>query len=239
LTHNQNYAEKVALFLRRLADETTGYPATFAAVNTSEPQEGGCWQQMAIAYDAILDANVLSAPDQRSIEHAFRLYLHRIETILDVGNVGNWNVAADTAGLFCSLALGDLSAAHRYLYGPCGFEDFVTKGIMDDGWWWEGATSYNFWVASELTQCALVCQPWGIDLLHHEFPVNFSQKCELTSAVHRWLVSRSPRERRHQSRRASRRSHRHARCEWRERFANLWLQRAGRRRGDVPHGRAV
>ncbi|HZI31944.1 MAG TPA: hypothetical protein VFF11_06365, partial [Candidatus Binatia bacterium] len=180
LTRNTNYAAKVALFLRRLADETNGYPATFAAVNTGEPQEGECWQQIAIAYDAILDANILSQQDQRSIEHTFRLYLHRIETILDVGNVGNWNVAADTAGLFCSLALGDLSAAHRYLYGPCGFEDYVTKGIMDDGWWWEGATSYNFWVASELTQCALACQPWGIDLLHHEFPANFSPKTIIT-----------------------------------------------------------
>ena len=180
LTRNTNYAEKVAQFLRRLADQKLGYPATFAAVDTGEPQEGECWQKIAIAYDAVLDANVLSDQDQRSIEHTFRLYMHRIETILDVGNVGNWNVAADTAGLFCSLALGDLSAAHRYLYGPCGFEDYVTKGIMDDGWWWEGATSYNFWVASELTQCALACQPWGIDLLHRQFPANFSPKTIIT-----------------------------------------------------------
>ncbi len=180
LTRNTNYAEKVALFLRRLANGKTGYPVTMAAVNTGEPQEGECFQKIAVAYDAILDANVLSAQDKRSIEHTFRLYLQRIETILDVGNVGNWNVAADTAGLFCSLAMGDLSAAHRYLYGPCGFEDYVTKGVMDDGWWWEGATSYNFWVASELTQSALACRPWGIDLLHREFPANFSPKTIIT-----------------------------------------------------------
>lgn len=174
LTRNTNYAAKVALFLRRLADEKTGYLATFAAVSEGEPQEGENWQLIAIAYDAILDAHMLSAADRRSIEHTFRLYLHNVETLLDVGNIGNWNVAADAAALFCSLAMGDLEAAHRYLHGPCGFEDYVTKGIIDDGWWWEGSTSYNFWVASELTQCALACQPWGIDLLHREFPANFS-----------------------------------------------------------------
>jgi hypothetical protein len=174
LTRNTNYAEKVALFLRRLADEKTGYASTFAAVSEGEPQEGENWQIIAIAYDEILDANVLSAADRNSIERTFRLYMQTVETILDVGNIGNWNVAADTAALFCSLAIGDLSAANRYLYGPCGFEDFVTKGIMDDGWWWEGSTSYNFWVASELTQSALACKPWGIDLLHREFPANFS-----------------------------------------------------------------
>ncbi len=174
LTHNTNYAEKVALFLRRLADENTGYPSTFAAVSEGEPQEGENWQIVALAYDEILDANVLSAADQQSIERSFRLFQQTVEPWLDVGNIGNWNVAADTAALFCSLALGDLSSANRYLYGPCGFEDYVTKGIMDDGWWWEGSTSYNFWVASELTQSALACQPWGIDLLHCDFPANFS-----------------------------------------------------------------
>ncbi|MGH7951038.1 MAG: hypothetical protein ACREFE_03840, partial [Limisphaerales bacterium] len=174
LTRNTNFADKAALFLRRLADEKTGYPSTFAAVSQGEPQEGENFQKVAIAYDAILDANVLSVADKRSIEHTFRLYLQSVEPLLDVGNVGNWNVAADTAALFCSLAMGDLSSANRYLYGPCAFEDFVTKGIMDDGWWWEGSTSYNFWVASELTQSALACKPWGIDLLHREFPANFS-----------------------------------------------------------------
>lgn len=174
LTHNTNYAEKVALFLRRLANEETGYPSTYAAESEGEPQEGENWQRVAIAYDAIQDAQVLSEADRRSIEHSFRLYMQTAETLLDVGNVGNWNVAINTAALFCSLAIGDLEAANRYLYGPCGFEDYVTKGIMDDGWWWEGSTSYNFWVASELTQCALACQPWGIDLLHREFPADFS-----------------------------------------------------------------
>ena len=174
LTRKKAYAEKVALFLRRLADEKTGYPSTFAAMNQGGPQEGGSWQNVAIAYDAILDAGVLSDGDKRAIDHTLRLWMDTFESSLTVGNDGNWSVAATTGGLFSALAMGDLSEANRYLYGPSGFTDYVTKGIMDDGWWWECSSGYNFWVASELTQSALACQPWGIDLLHREFPANFS-----------------------------------------------------------------
>jgi len=174
LTRNKAYAEKVALFLRRLADEKTGYPSTFAAMNQGGPQEGASWQNVAIAYDAILDAGVLTDDDKRAIDHTLRLWMETFESALTVGNDGNWSVAATTGGLFSALAMGDLSEANRYLYGPSGFTDYVTKGIMDDGWWWECSSGYNFWVASELTQSALACQPWGIDLLHREFPANFS-----------------------------------------------------------------
>ena len=180
LTRNTNYAQKVALFLRRLADIKTGYPSAFAGTSMGEPQEGENFQSVAIAYDGILDAGVLSESDRRAIEHMFRLYMESVEPVLTVGNIGNWNVAANTAALFCALSMGDLSAANRYLYGAGGFTDYVTKGIMDDGWWWEGSTSYNFWVAAELTQSALACEPWGIDLLHQEFPANFSKSTIVT-----------------------------------------------------------
>ncbi|HEU5396369.1 MAG TPA: hypothetical protein VFV81_04325, partial [Verrucomicrobiae bacterium] len=185
LTRDTNYAEKVALFLRRLADEKTGYPSVLAGTSMGEPQEGGDFQNVAIAYDAILDAQVLTAADRAAIDRTLRLYMQTVEMPLTVGNVGNWNVADDTAALFCALAMGDLAAADRYLYGSGGFTDFVTKGIMDDGWWWECSTSYNFWVASELTQCALACQPWGIDLLHRQFPANFSPNTIVTP----WAVN--------------------------------------------------
>jgi hypothetical protein len=174
LTRNKAYAEKVALFLRRFADEQTGYPSTCAGTSLGEPQEGETFQRVAIAYDAILDANVLSADDTHAIEKTLRLYMQNVEPTLTVGNIGNWSTAADTAALFCALSMGDLAAAERYLYGPGGFTDYLTKGVMDDGWWWECSTSYNFWVAAELTQMALACRPWGIDLLNRSFPTSYS-----------------------------------------------------------------
>ena len=174
LTRNKSYAEKVALFLRRLADPKTGYPETFAGTDMDGPQEGQNFQSVAMAYDAILDADVLSDQDKQSIAATFRLYMDTFETDLTVGNVGNWAVAQSTACLMCALAIGDLSAANRYIYGTGGFTDFVGKGIMDDGWWWECSTGYNMWVAAELTQSGLACRPWGIDLINMQVPASYS-----------------------------------------------------------------
>jgi hypothetical protein len=89
LTRDKKYAEKVALFLRRLSDEKNGYPSTFAGTSMGSPQEGGNFQGIAIAYDAILGAGVLSDDDKRAIDHTLRLFMETYETDLNVGNMGN------------------------------------------------------------------------------------------------------------------------------------------------------
>ncbi len=172
LTGEKKYAEKVATFLRRLADEKTGYPSTFAVCNQSRVQEGEFFQYIVWAYDSIRDADVLSAADVQRIERTFRLYMETVELELSKGNISNWQVAQCTGALYCALTLQDMVSLRRYLWGPCGYADFLGKGVMDDGWWWEGATSYNLWVASELTQIALACEPWGIDLKNLHIPAS-------------------------------------------------------------------
>lgn len=174
ITHNKVYAQKVADMLRQFYDKDQGYPKVLSATNNGGPQEGEDWQRIAIAYDAIYDAGVLTQTDKDSIEYCMRLYMQIFEEYLTVGNMGNWSTSQSTAALFCALAMGDLSAVNRYIYGSCGFTDFLSKGVMDDGWWWEGSTGYNLWVARELTQEALACKPWGIDLLNLQVPTNYS-----------------------------------------------------------------
>jgi hypothetical protein len=174
LTRNPKYADKVALMLRRFADEKTGYPSTFSATNNGGPQEGEDIQRIAISYDAVLDAGILTADDRKDIEYCMRLYMKVFEPDLTSGNMGNWGTSQSTAALFCALAMGDLSSANRYIYGSDGTLDFLSKGVMNDGWWWESSTGYNLWVASELTQAALALKPWGIDLINLEVPADYS-----------------------------------------------------------------
>jgi hypothetical protein len=174
LTRNKKYAQKVALMLVRFADEKTGYPSTYSATNNGGPQEGEDIQRIAIAYDAVLDAGILTDADQKAMERSMRLYMEIFEPDLTQGNMGNWSTSQSTAALFCALSMGDLVSVERYIYGSCGFTDFLSKGVMDDGWWWEVSTGYNLWVATELTQDALACKPWGYDLINLEVPTNYS-----------------------------------------------------------------
>ena len=100
LTGNREYAQKVAEFLRRLSDPKIGYPQTLRACNQSLVQEGHFFQHVAMAYDIILDANVLSDADRRQIEATFRLLLGTIERASENGSINNWNLSEDCGAFY-------------------------------------------------------------------------------------------------------------------------------------------
>lgn len=176
LTGERKYAEKVALFLRRLADPETGYPKTLQASAGSLVQEGVFFQHTAWAYDTIFNAGVLTKEDHATIARTFRRYFYVIDQSISQGITGNWEVAQLCGAIYCALAIQDLAAVERFVEGPGGFYDQASNGIMSDGWWYECSIGYNGWVTSEFTQLALALQPWGVDYLHASFPATYSKE---------------------------------------------------------------
>jgi hypothetical protein len=174
LTGNRRHAEKVAQFLRRLSDPKIGYPQTLRTCNQSLVQEGHFFQHVAMAYDIILDADVLSDADRNQIEATFRLLLGTIERASENGSINNWNLSEDCGAFYCALAMQDLAAADRFFAGPAGIEDQLAKGTMDDGWWYECSISYNLWCASEFTQAALAYEPFGFNFRTAWVPAIYS-----------------------------------------------------------------
>src|ERR1039457_4878457 len=183
LTHNKSHAEKVALFLRRLSNPTNGYPVTLRGCNQSQVQEGHFFQHIAMAYDAILDAAVLSADDRRQIENTFRIFIESIERLSDYGPINNWNLSEDCGAFYCALAMQDLVTAERFFSGPAGIRDQLAKGEMDDGWWYKCSIGYNMWCASEFTQAALAYEPFGVNFLDMKVPASFSKKALLKAEL--------------------------------------------------------
>lgn len=183
LTHNKSHAEKIALFLRRLSNPVDGYPVTLRGCNQSQVQEGHFFQHIAMAYDAIQDAGVLSASDRRQIENTFRIFIESIERLADYGPINNWNLSEDCGAFYCALAMQDLVTAERFFSGPSGLCDQLAKGVMDDGWWYECSIGYNLWCASEFTQAALAYEPFGVNLLNLKVPASFSKKALLKAEL--------------------------------------------------------
>jgi hypothetical protein len=179
LTGNRKHAEKAALFLLRLSDPAKGYAKTLRACNQSLVQEGGYFQHIAMVYDMILDAGILSPADRRQIELMFRCLLETMEQTNDGGSINNWNLAEVTGACYCALALQDLVTAERFFSGPGGICDQLSKGTMDDGWWYECTISYNMWCASEFSQAALAWQPWGVNFRDMWIPASLSPKVML------------------------------------------------------------
>ncbi|MDB5325390.1 MAG: hypothetical protein JWM57_959 [Phycisphaerales bacterium] len=183
LTGDKSAAEKVATFVRRLSDPTDGYPKTLRGCNQSLVQEGHFFQHIAMAYDMIQDAGVLSDADRKQVEATFRIFMATIGRESDRGSINNWNLSEVTGAFYCALAMQDLAAAERFFSGPSGIKDQLAKGTMDDGWWYECSISYNMWCASEFTQAALAYRAFGYDFLNERVPASYPAKVLLTSEL--------------------------------------------------------
>ncbi|HSV16081.1 MAG TPA: hypothetical protein VLI90_17605 [Tepidisphaeraceae bacterium] len=183
LSGNRAHAEKVAEFLRRLSNPQNGYPVTLRGCNQSLVQEGHFFQHIAMAYDMIHDAGVLSPADRAQIESTFGIFIETIERESERGAINNWNLSEDCGAFYCALAMQDLSLADRFFSGPAGIKDQLAKGTMDDGWWYECSISYNMWCASEFTQAALAYEPFGVNFKDMHVPASYSPKVMLTSRL--------------------------------------------------------
>lgn len=175
ITGERRYAEKLAAFFRFFTDEQTGYPARLRGCHQSYVQEGHFFQHLAIPYDLIWDSGVLTPADHAAIEGCFRLYMAMLDKDIRRGHISNWVLSEVTGALYCALAIQDWELAERFAFGPCGVVQQFRCGTFGDGWWHEGSIGYNTWVSSMVLHCARALRPFGIDLTHASFPVNYSR----------------------------------------------------------------
>ena len=75
LTKDLKYAETVAEFLRYFMDEEIGISEKKKGCSASYVQEGHFFQHLAIPYDIIYHAGVLSPEEHQGMEKTFRIYM--------------------------------------------------------------------------------------------------------------------------------------------------------------------
>lgn len=171
LTGKKEYAEKCALFLRRLCNEENGYPTTWRAGYANFVKEGGFFQNVARGYDMIKDAGLLTAEDERLIENTFRLYINIAITENGAGAIGNWDLSELSGAFYCALTLQDMHLAEYILTMPAGIYQQLAQGVLNDGWWHECAVGYNLWCSRMFSQVAIALQPWGINFKDKLLPL--------------------------------------------------------------------
>lgn len=175
LTGKKEYAEKIALFLRRLSDPEKGYPTTFRGCHQSFVQEGHFFQHIVMAYDMIRPANVMTETHTKNLEKTFRLFIETVDKGQGNGAINNWLLSEITGSIYCALVLQDWDLVEKIFYGPQGVVDHLSQGVMSDGWWYECTISYNVWCASEFSQIALALEPWGLDFKNTRYPIGTSK----------------------------------------------------------------
>ena len=171
LTDRPELRTKVLTYLRRIADPETGYPTThWATDSTAYVHEGEFFTFYPAVYDLMYDD--LSPEDHAAITETLRLYLQTCEAWHD-GGTGNWSVTANTGAILSSLACQDMFMLDHFINVQSGFVDQLSKGVMGDGWWLEGASNYGYLVARYFGYAAEACHNWGIDLYHLRVPTRF------------------------------------------------------------------
>jgi len=188
VTREPKYAEKAALFIRRLCDPKTGYPSQLQSSNQQSVHEGQFFRSVARAYDMIQDSGVLTADDHANIALTFRLLIGVMDEVVSNGGISNWSTYENSGAFFCAAALQDMERMDRFVYGASGMIDQLAAGTMDDGWWYEGATGYNLGVARDFAQLAIAARPFGLDLKNTRFPAYYRPLLDLRpfEAEHAW-----------------------------------------------------
>ncbi|MBD0381484.1 COG1470 family protein [Paenibacillus sedimenti] len=201
LTGRQDLLEKAVLFLRRLADPVDGYPATdapFLHIYATEDEmalrtprgvkvctgglihEGEFMLDVASCYDLLYDAGVWTEEDRTRMEMAFRLFIDKVDWMITDGDTNNIPSGGMVGALLCSLVLQDMHWIKRFIEGPGGFVDMVRTGIMDDGWYFEGASNYVVLFADMFTRLAQAAEPWGLNLKHMQVPASYRKDAMLS-----------------------------------------------------------
>lgn len=174
VTGRSEFAEKAALFLKRLVNPVNGYRTTMRACHQQLVHEGEFFKHMAAVYDLLYDSAYLSEEDRRHTELCFRLYMDVIDGSMGTGDISNWMLAELAGALYCSQALQDRERMNRFLYGPGGLADQLARGTLDDGWWYECSVGYNLMAAGLFTEVSQSLRPWGINFADTWVPASYS-----------------------------------------------------------------
>ncbi|QOS79396.1 hypothetical protein JNUCC31_32980 [Paenibacillus sp. JNUCC31] len=173
LTGRKDLAEKLVAFLRGVVDPENGYPKTRKACHQELVHEGEFFKHVAVVYDLLFDSGLLNAEDHRNVERTFRLFIELIDWALSVGGISNWTLAEMVGALYCSQALQDMERMNRFLYGIGGYTDHLSKGTLDDGWWYECSVGYNLMAAGLFSEITQSSRPWGINLAEVWVPAQY------------------------------------------------------------------
>lgn len=183
LTGEKTCAEKVVRLLKETADPQKGYPRLPKFTHQELVHEGECFRNLAVSYDLVYGSGLLSQDDHKNIERVFRLFMDLIDRELRKGELSNWTLAETTGALFCACALQDRALMERFLFGVGGAAEHLSRGVLDDGWWYEASIGYNLLAAGLFSEIAQAAAHFGINFADLKVPASFAESVNSAAAL--------------------------------------------------------
>lgn len=176
LTGNDTYKQKAVQFIKQVCDKEEGYLSIGAATNGVQVHEGNFFLHLAAACDLLYNEPEFSNEDKLNIEATVRYYLEQNRKHMDPLGIMNHQASANAGAILSALFLQDLAEVNYLTEAGGGMADQIGKGVMDDGWWFEGTANYCYLVVQRYSLVAQAFQNYGWDLYHRRFPVKYKSK---------------------------------------------------------------
>jgi hypothetical protein len=176
LTGKREYAEKGAMILKAYADKYLSYPmhdnngkeSQFGARSYSQTLDESIWLiDLAWTYDLLRDTDVFTAAERTHIERDLLYASAMTVTRANNGptlNIQTWILGAEMA---VGYTLDDPTLVKKALDGTRGFRSQM-KEYVNDGFWFEGAWHYQFYMMRPTLFMALMSKRAGVDLWKQE-----------------------------------------------------------------------
>lgn len=176
LTGNDSFKQKAIQFIKEVCDKEEGYLSIGAATYGVQVHEGNFFLHLAAACDILYNEPEFSEEDKANIEATFRYYLDQNRKHMDPLGIMNHQASANAGAILSALFLQDVAEVNYLTEADGGMADQIGKGVMDDGWWFEGTVNYCYLVVERYSLVAQAFQNYGWDLYHRKFPVKFKSK---------------------------------------------------------------
>ncbi|MDO7171569.1 hypothetical protein [Mariniflexile sp. AS56] len=176
LTGKEAYKNKVIALIKAVCDKEQGYLSIGAATNGVQVHEGNFFLFLSAACDIVYNEPELSTTDKTNIEASFRYYLELNKKHMDGLGIMNHQASANAGAIFVALFLQDIPELEYLTEADGGMADQIGKGVMADGWWFEGTANYCYLVVQRYSLVAQAFENYGMDLYHRRFPVKFKSR---------------------------------------------------------------
>ncbi|MBX2876829.1 MAG: alginate lyase family protein [Saprospiraceae bacterium] len=176
LTGNTDYRDKVIHFIREVCDPKAGYLSVGAATTGVQVHEGAFFLYLAASCDLLYSESVLREEDKQNIEATLRLYLKQNREHMSAIGIMNHQASANAGAIIAALFLQDMVEVEHLIEGAGGMADQISRGVMADGWWFEGTANYCYLVAQRYMLVAQAFDNYGWDLYHRRFPVRYKSQ---------------------------------------------------------------
>lgn len=175
VTGEPRYGEEAARILLGFADLAPTLPVkNLAYLGREALDEVRIVLALAPAYDLICDAGLLTDDQKRHIEAD---YFRPTAELMQIGDymwlpeatIGNNFQATIIAGIGAvGLLLRDVELVEFAIHGPVGFHRLMTKGVLDNGMWWESSSQYHMAVVKWLLYLSEAAWRSGINLYDND-----------------------------------------------------------------------